>query len=252
MAKQTGIFPLQGSIGNISFFKTKDGYMARQKTGVTGQRIATDPAFARTRENMEEFKRAGKASKLLRNSLRSILMKVSDSRMSNRLTAKMMEVIKLDAVNTRGQRNVIDGEVGLVDQFEFNEAGKLASSFFAPFTADIDRVTGKTKVDIPVFVPANMISFPQGATHWKLSIMAAVVNFENETYQNVTDETAFGENSMTATAVINLEADLPANTTDPIFLTLAIEFLQDVNGVKYPLNNGAYNACAIVKTDSGV
>lgn len=252
MAKQTGIFPLEGQIGNITFFKSKDGFMARQKGGVSAQRIASDPAFARTRENMAEFKRAGKASKLLRTALRSILMKASDGRMFNRLTSKMMEVIKLDAVNTRGQRNVIDGEVGLVDQFEFNEQGKFASSFFAPFTASIDRLTGKATVDIPPFVPANMINFPQGSTHWKLSIMAAAVNFESETYKNATAESGYGDSSMVATAATSLEADLPAGLTDPIFLVLAIEFLQEVNGVKYPLFNGTFNACAMVKTDSGV
>lgn len=62
MAKQSGILPLEGTIGNISFFKTKDGFLARQKGGVSAQRIATDPAFARTRENMAEFTKAGKAS----------------------------------------------------------------------------------------------------------------------------------------------------------------------------------------------
>ena len=51
--------------------------------------------------------------------------------------------------------------------------------------------------------------------------------------------------------VINLNNNVTANSTHPLFLVLGVEFYQDVNGVKYPLKNGAYNALSIVKV-SGV
>jgi hypothetical protein len=37
--------------------------------------------------------------------------------------------------------------------------------------------------------------------------------------------------------------------THPLFLALGIEFLQEVNGEKYSLKNGAFNACALVNVD---
>jgi hypothetical protein len=49
MAKLGGILPLKGKIGNITFLKTKNGIIAREKGGVDPKRIATDPAFVRTR-----------------------------------------------------------------------------------------------------------------------------------------------------------------------------------------------------------
>jgi len=49
------------------------------------------------------------------------------------------------------------------------------------------------------------------------------------------------------TAVIDLANNVTANSTHPLFLAFGIEFYQDVNGVKYPLKNGAYNALALVK-----
>ena len=55
MAKQKGIIKLTGKIGDLSFYKSKDGYLAREKGGVDGERIKNDPAFARTRENGSEF-----------------------------------------------------------------------------------------------------------------------------------------------------------------------------------------------------
>jgi len=96
MAEQKGIIPLRGTIGNITFYKSKDGFMAREKGSLDANRIATDPAFQRTRENGAEFGRAGKAGKYLRTALRSLLQNVSDSRMIARLVKEMMRVIKAD------------------------------------------------------------------------------------------------------------------------------------------------------------
>ena len=69
MARQRSIIKLDGTIGGITFYKSKDGYLAREKGGIPAERIRTDPAFQRTRENGAEFGRAGKAGKVLRNSI---------------------------------------------------------------------------------------------------------------------------------------------------------------------------------------
>jgi len=50
MAQQKSILKLKGTIGGITFYKSKDGYLAREKGGVDASRIANDPGFARTRE----------------------------------------------------------------------------------------------------------------------------------------------------------------------------------------------------------
>src|SRR3954451_16181300 len=114
MARQKSIIALEGTLGNITFFKSRDGYMAREKGGISPDKIANDPAFERTRENNAEFSRAGKAAKLLRTAFRPIIQNASDSRMVSRLTARMFAVLKQDGVNARGQRNVIDGEAMLL------------------------------------------------------------------------------------------------------------------------------------------
>ena len=51
MAKQSGIIKLKGTIGDIAFYKTRDGHLARTKGGVSADRIQNDPVFQRTREN---------------------------------------------------------------------------------------------------------------------------------------------------------------------------------------------------------
>jgi len=248
MAKQKGIIKLDGTIGGITFYKsTQDGYLAREKGGVSADKIANDPAFQRTRENGEEFGRAGKAGKLLRNSIRAMLQNASDSRMVGRLTQKMVEVIQEDITNPRGQRNVIDGEAELLEGFEFNISGKLGTTLYAPFTGTIDRVAGTLTANIPAFVPINMLAAPGGSTHFKIVSAGAEVDFENETFVIDTQATAVLPWDSAATAVINLINAVTANSTHPLFLALGIEFYQEVNGQMYPLKNGAFNPLSLVK-----
>jgi hypothetical protein len=168
MAQQKGILPLRGTIGNITFYKSKDGYLAREKGGIDAQRMATDPAFQRTRENGAEFGRAGKAGKVLRNAVRGLLQNASDSKMTGRLTREMIKVIQADVTSSRGLRNVIDGEATLLLDFDFNTGSKLSATLYAPFTSTINRVTGILSTDIPAFVPANMLAAPGGATQYPL------------------------------------------------------------------------------------
>lgn len=248
MAKQKGIIKLDGTIGGITFYKTtEDGYLAREKGGVSADKIANDPAFQRTRENGEEFGRAGKAGKLLRNSIRAMLQNASDSRMVGRLTQKMVEVIQEDITNTRGKRNVIDGEAELLEGFEFNISGKLGTTLYAPFTGIIDRVAGTLTANIPAFVPINMLSAPGGTTHFKIVSTGAEIDFENETFVMDAQATAVLPWDSAATAVITLVNTVTANSTHPLFLALGIDFYQEVNGQMYPLKNGAYNPLALVK-----
>jgi hypothetical protein len=247
MAQQEGIVPLKGTIGNITFYKSKDGFLARGKGGVNGRRIASDPAFQRTRENGFEFGRAGAAGKLLRNSLRTILLNTTDSKMVSRLTREMMKVIQADATNPRGQRNVIDGESELLKGFEFNINSKLGTTLFAPFAATINRVTGELTVSIPPFIPINMIVAPGGATHFKIISAGAEIDFEQASYISDVKTTVILPWDSNGTVVINLVNSVTANSTKPLFLALGIEFYQEVNGAMYSLKNGAFNALALIE-----
>lgn len=69
MANQASFIKFEGKIGDLSFYKSREGYQVRTKGGVSASRIANDPNYARTRKNMAEFGRAGTASKLLQQSL---------------------------------------------------------------------------------------------------------------------------------------------------------------------------------------
>ena len=252
MAQQKGIFLLQGTIGNISFFKSRDGYLARLKGGASAARIATDPKYQRTRENAAEFAVAAKAGKLLRTAFKSLVRPAADHRMVSRLAGKMVYVLQTDRKNERGMRRVLDGNVGLLEGFEFNEQAKLYAAFSAPYSSNINRVTGELKITILPFVPNSLITAPAGATHFKLVSGGAEVDFENRSSTvdlHATPELPWN-NVPTDEYVFNHV--VPVNSNHPLFLLLGIEFYQEVNGSMYLLKNGSFNALSIIKVSGTV
>lgn len=251
MAKQRGFLKIEGTLGDTTFVKTADGYLAKEKTSMSRSRITSDPAFQRTRENMAEFGRAGKAGKLLRNAIRSLLQNAKDRRVVGRLLKEMMKVIKADATSNRGLRNVVDGEAELLQGFDFNSNAILSATLYAQYAPSINRATGLLDISIPAFVPANELQVPDGATHYNIVSAGAEIDFENETYTASGAETGLQPIDANLTAPATLSNPVTAGSTHPLFLLLGIQFFQQVNGRFYPLKNGAFNALTIARV-SGV
>lgn len=247
MAKQKSIFRLKGNIGGVSFYKTQDGFLAREQTSIDPSRIFNDPAFQRTRENMAEFSEATKSGGLLRNALRPQLMRTADGRVAGRLTRKMMQVLKTDMESQRGERRVILGTLQLLEGFDFNIRASLGSSLYALYLAQIDRTAGEASIHLPSFIPEEGVTMPEGGTHFKLISSCAIVNFVERDFEASFQESALIPVSSPATEIIDLQHTLSAGAVLPMFLTLGVLFYQQVNGVAYPLKNGVYNALAIVK-----
>ncbi|MDQ7917984.1 hypothetical protein RBU60_10385 [Mesonia sp. MT50] len=250
MAKQVGIIRLKGTIAGISFYKSSDGYLAREKGGVDKNRINSDPAFQRTRENGSEFGRAGKGGKLIRNSIRLLLQNASDKRVTSRLTKQMVAIIKTDATNARGERTVIDGDMELLKGFNFNINGILSSTLFADYTTTIDRVTGEVNLNLDAYKPINTIKVPGGTTHFRLSIGGAELDFENEAQVFAMEQTSILPYDEVEQVASVLTATLTPNSTLPLVGVICIEFFQEVNGQMYPLKNGAFNALSVAEVDN--
>ena len=164
MAKQIGIIKLKGKIGDLSFYKTKDGHLAREKGGVDAERIKNDPAFERTRENGAEFGSAAKSGKLVRDSFRTLMMRSSDGRVTSRLTKLMSDIRALDMTSARGERNVAvaiadPAAKDLLRGFNFNNRAILGAVLYRPFAVN----TGAGEIAIQGLVPEQHI--------WRLRVL---------------------------------------------------------------------------------
>ena len=147
MAKQTGIIKLKGKIGDLSFYKSKDGHLAREKGGVEAERIKNDPAFVRTRENNAEFGSSASAGKFSRDSLRPIALTASDNRVVARMTKLMTQIKNLDGTSVRGLRNVgvamaLATAKAKLKGFEFNKNALIGSILYKPWSLNVSVVSG--------------------------------------------------------------------------------------------------------------
>lgn len=246
MARQKGIIKIDGTLDVLTFYKTQDGHLVKTKSEIPGDRIATDPVFARTRENGAEFGNAAIAGKYLRDTVRNMMMTASDNRVTSRVTQLMTEIKNYDTTSVRGERTVGVGiadpvAMDLLKGFDFNANAILKSILFAPYA--VNTTTGV--ISLAALTPADDINAPEGTTHVTLAGAYANLDFADGTNDiKFTNEVNLPFDSTTGAVTLTPTA-VPSGTGTKLYL-LEIEFFQEVNGVQYSLKNGAYNSLAIV------
>jgi hypothetical protein len=234
--------------------KTKTKTMAKttSTSGVSGDRVKTDPAFERTRENMAEFGRAGKAAKLLRTIFRDVTINAKDRVTQARLAKVTSRIITADPVNERGARTMNNGDLQQLQNFHFNERAGISDSLFVRCPVNFSRASGEVTLNIPAFVPRNMVQQAKGTTHFRIVAAAATVNFDTEQYEYAMQATPELPYDSDLTQAVTLTLALPANSKDTVVAVLGIEYYQRVNSRSYALKSGDCNATSIILVDKAV
>ncbi|MBP6448140.1 MAG: hypothetical protein KA341_15160 [Saprospiraceae bacterium] len=247
MARQGGLLKVVGKLDDLSFYKSVDGFLVRTKGGVSADRINSDPTFQRTRENNAEFGMSAAAGKLLRTSVRNLMMTASDNRVTARLTRLMTDVKNLDAANERGERHVHEGfdlpeGKAVLKGFNFNDRAILSGILFKGYA--LNTTTGA--LDITGLVPATDIVSAPGATHVNIKAGWSKVDFATGEFETVISNAVNLPINSTSGNVALTQAAAPTLATGINVFTLQIEFYQEVNGNQYSLKNGGYNSLAVI------
>lgn len=247
MARQRGIIKLEGTLDDVTFYKTKDGYIAKTRGGVSASRIFNDPEFVRTRENMAEFSLAAHSGKHLRDAVSVLMHDAPDPRIISRLQRLMSAIAKLDTTSVRGARNVgvaiaSAAAQALLKGFEFNSRSQISSILFKPYT--VVPLTGV--IQVAGLVPLNDVAAPPNSTHLTLRGAFAVVNFVTGANEIQYSNEVNLPIDAASTNVTLTPAAVPALVGTKIYL-LQIEFFQEINTVQYELNNGIFNALVIAQ-----
>lgn len=265
MAKQTGLVRYSGTMGGVRHFKIKglQGDFAGLVGGPTAEQIATDPAFRRTRENMNEFGGSATAGKSLRASIAGLIRNNGDSQVTGRITAIMKKINLEDGSEARGRRAIlVTAAPQYLDGFEFNKFTSLNGAFNAPYTITPTAARDGSTLDIPSFNPLDRMYIPSGATHFKIiNAIAVLSDFEynattgiyepkDGTTNGLTDIKDSGYLPVNAIVpAINVVSTLPGSpTVSPevsVVNLLAVEFYQEVNSNYYLFAQG--NAMKVAK-----
>lgn len=246
MGKLSSFIKLEGTLNDLTFYKSQGDYLVRTKGSIPKKRILTDPAFARTRENFSEFGSNAKSGKLLRDSVGILLNRAKDPKLSGRMLQLLNQIKDLDSTSKRGKRKVAIGlgtaeGKALLKGFDFNSRAHLGTVLHAPYT--LDTATGV--VTITDFVSAQQLLFPEGATHVNLRSGMVKLDFDSGVFANSYSPDNILALDDTAATVVLTPAAVPAGSGFQLYLLL-IEFYQEVNGTQYPLRSGNFNVLNLI------
>lgn len=247
MAKVKSLFNVEGTLGEVTFYKGEDGYLIRTKGGVSKNRILKDPAYARTRENLSEFANAATSGKMLRRSIVELMNDAKDNRVTSRLTQVMSKVKNEDLTSARGERNVATGIITTLGKiwlsgFNFNKRAILDSVLQASYALD----TANGEIVITDLVPIQHLEVPSGATHVDLSSGFLNLDFATGDYDLQVSNLVNLPIDTTISTVTLTPAGVPTGTGQNFYF-LKVAFYQEINTVQYPLNNGAFNALELIE-----
>jgi hypothetical protein len=171
MAIQTGAIKYRGSFKSIRNYMTlhDTNTYAGEKGGANRDLIMNNAAFARTRENMNEFAGCGVAVKALRIGFLNLLPEQSD----RRFTARLMQMVKVinrhDIEGIRGKRGIFFSETRPIalSMIVFNVLQDVTTSLKSFFFCShpVTKAEATLKITDLVIKPSLI---PQGATHYRV------------------------------------------------------------------------------------
>lgn len=162
MAKYLAGGRVRGTLHGVTYQRNMyTGWVAKEKSSLTAEQIATSPAFQRTRENNNEMKGVGVAVKALRGSLSQFLPFVTDPIVTGRMIREVKKA-QLKSAGIRGQRKI--GYQQLCDAMR----GFQVSNVYRTESALRNLVVGISTPATPteslqVQVNCDNIVFPMGA-----------------------------------------------------------------------------------------
>lgn len=240
MAKQIGLMQLEGAVGNMVFYHTKDGNFARQKPA--GRKTISE----RVTENLSEFARAAQAGKLIRRSFASIINDIDAPALTKRLSSQLGMIMKTDTVSPRGLRNFVEADMELLEGFELNDSKALSTALKVPYTTTIDRESGSMKVVIPALNPSKLIESSEAATHYKFTLAGASINFGNQDHITASIDSGMLVIANEVNPSLELEVLAPVIGDNTLILALGLSFYQHMNGIDYEVGAKLSNALSFV------
>lgn len=131
MAIQTGIITLSGRIGNVVHYE-RDGVNCSR---TVAEKYALTEA---TKKSGAEFGKASAAGALIRKGMEPIIKRMMHSKLVNKINKRLIKIINTGPVALKGDREVIDGDVALLKDLEFNPYSTVGRLTFLLPTMAID------------------------------------------------------------------------------------------------------------------
>lgn len=237
MAKQKGLFPMQGTLGGVTFYTLNGKPIARMAGGgFNGEAIKHKPSMQRVRENGSEFGHCSRSNKAFRMAIRPFYEHFKFTSLHSHLMQLFTQLKDLDTLNPRGKRQVALGlqtnaGKALLKAFHYTPLCTLKTVLlFAPV---FDASHFSLRYDAMAF---STLKFPKGATHLKLLYGVLDFDFETMQAQTYTANPVFMDADFTDSPLL-LEPTQTPMVQHTGIAVLGMRLYQRMDGVLYPLED---------------
>jgi hypothetical protein len=250
MAIQTGAIKYRGSFKSIrNYMNLHDpNTYAGEKGGANRDLIMNNPAFARTRENMNEFGGVGVAVKAIRLGLLNLLPEQTDKNFTGRLMKVVKEINRRDDQGVRGKRSIFfSADRPFLGTFVLNTLQNIAEMLENQFAYEHPITRAEATLTLTALqIKPTLI--PAGASHFRiqnhLSIIAdytySEVNRRYEPLSSLNKLSAHTYSDYTPVGTVltdDLVTAFPVGTTltdeVSVIQCVGIEFFQKTGATQY-------------------
>lgn len=192
MAEIKGPFQFEGSMGGMNFYYNKvlKRWIARKNGGASKKAIKTSPAFARTRENNNEFTACNEVCQLFRQSLMELDHLNYGYYMGD--VVKHVKIIQLmDPEGDRGYRNIeFSQHKSILTDINFNEQHPFNRVVMRHPEVITDDERQTVVVNLLQFYPRKELIWRKGYSFYRFTVTIAqlsdcVWDVKNKTYKLV-------------------------------------------------------------------
>jgi len=239
MAKQDGLFPLIGTIDNLTFSKSPFGYLAKKKTGPTRKQVLKNKQFERTRENAADFKTAVRTATLVRQSLRPILRGSANIWLNGRMNRLLLQAVRSDKTHSRGQKAMQPAALSIIKGFEINHQNTFSRRKGVPCKIKKNTRKSVMQLTIPSFIPTTALTPPDGATHFEIVSISATVDFNKNTWSNAIERSSLIAISRRKTKPLSLQHPITGKAGEAQLQAVGVLFYKMIDGLEKLLKGGA-------------
>jgi len=239
------------SSGGITIYTNKNGQVITRAKPGPNKKMKTHPQYQMVRENGAAFGTASSIGARIRCIFRSWVKIAGDPTITNRLTKALMQVLKSVHHADSMKPKLADGNLSLLEGFQFNERTGIHRLFTGPYSVSVTQDNRQVRFFIPSFIPRTSVEhLNNNYPFFRLHPVIAVVNFETSQHNIITPEiTAPLAWDDTPANAVELIADFEPADGNFIIAALGIEFFQGGCGKEpyYP-SAGSQNAFTIIRS----
>ncbi len=240
MGKLLGALQISGTVGGITFVKTKYGIVARAKSSLDKEKFYSYESMEGSRQTSKEFGRAAKISQRVRKALAPVAKAANDGTVHFRLNKAALSIMQTDMANDKGKRRFDKGEVSQLKGFQWNKDRALDSVLKANYTVHMDKESGAMSVVVPAFDVAKSLKKPKNATHYQIVAGGLSFNEAEEEQEVVVNNVKSGMLELKSgdSEELNLDVSVAVNRGEVVVMGVGIVFYIKEGKQFYELREG--------------